>query len=349
MNSINIALIGCGNVGLKLLELVHTKKAFLLEQYHLQLNFVVVADSSGAAIDEHGLDVIKVIETKKKAGTVASYPEKGYRNALLVDVLKKSNAQIVIEAGVTNIENGGASLEHAFEAIQLEMNVVFLSKGPIVCGYQQLRDLALEKNVQLKYSGATAAALPTIDLALQSLAGTEIQSIEGLFNGTTNYILDRMTSHGVTYQEALLEAQEKGIAETDPTLDVDGWDTAAKILILANAAMKTNFSMKDLEVTGITKITPGEIDKAKRQGKVIKLIGEVYYDQNEARIKIKVSPKLLSSEHPLSNVKDALKGVHFLTDTMGELTVIGGKSDPKAAAAAALKDIITITSSKYLM
>ncbi|MEI3605087.1 homoserine dehydrogenase [Pseudogracilibacillus sp. SE30717A] len=341
---INLALLGCGTVGLKFLELIQEKKSDLKNRYNIELSIVGVADSTGVAIDETGLDIDQIIEVKEKQRKIGLYPEKGELGVLGSGILDRVKVDVVIEAGVSDVETGGLSLEYAKKALGQGVHVVFVSKGALVHSYDELAQIAAKHNAELKVSGATAAALPTVDVALQSLAGTEIELIQGIFNGTTNYILTQMTQHEVSYQDALKKAQEKGIAEPDPTNDVEGYDTASKVLILANAVMNANLTFKDVEITGITEVTKKQIESARKNGQVIKLMGIVRKENGQ--IKAVVKPEKLIADHPMANVHNSEKGIHFVTDTMGDLTVIGGRSDPKAAAAAALKDTIMLTQNR---
>jgi homoserine dehydrogenase len=193
--------------------------------------------------------------------------------------------------------------------------------------------------VDLRFSGATAAALPTLDVALYSLAGTEISRIEGILNGTTNYILTRM-KEGIEYQKALKEAQSRGIAEPDPTLDVGGWDTASKILIISNAVLHTDFSLADVKVDGITAVPTNLLNEGKEEGRALKLLGKITKETGSFHLEVGVT--LIDKDHPLFGVDGTNKGITFLTDTMDSITVTGGKSDPRGTGASLLKDIINI-------
>jgi len=216
---------------------------------------------------------------------------------------------------------------------------VTASKGPLVIDFRGLHEKAEKKHVALKFSGATAAALPALDVALYSLAGAEISRIEGILNGTTNYILTRM-KEGVDYKDALKEAQSKGIAETDPSLDVSGLDTASKILIISNALLKTDFALDDMTVEGIDAIPPYILTQGRKKDRALKLLGILFKRAEELRLEVRVT--VIDSSHPLFGVDGTNKGVVFTTDTMDSVTVTGGKSDPKGAGASLLKDIINI-------
>ncbi|KUO50468.1 MAG: hypothetical protein APF76_07365 [Desulfitibacter sp. BRH_c19] len=325
-------------MGRKFVELIIEKKDIIMNDYNLEPLIVAAVGTKGGAIDKNGLVLQEILKTKEEY--ICTNLNKWRKGVSGLKAIEDTKPNVVLEAGPTNLDTGEPGLSHAIAALSQGIHFVTLSKGPIVCSYNKLHQLAKENNAYLKFSGATAAALPTIDVAMYCLAGTEISSIQGILNGTTNYILSQMTYNGITYEDALLKAQQKGIAESDPRLDIEGWDTAAKILILANTVMNAGLKINDLNVKGITDITLDEIYKAKNEGNVIKLVGEVV--NTFSGVKVNIGPKLLPFNHPLAAVNGATKGVCFNTDTMGELTIIGGKSDPKSAAAAALKDILTI-------
>ncbi|MBW1995487.1 MAG: homoserine dehydrogenase, partial [Deltaproteobacteria bacterium] len=189
-------------------------------------------------------------------------------------------------------------------------------------------------------SAAKAAALPTLDVGLICLAGADVLSIEGILNGTTNYILTRMHLEKCTYETALKDAQQMGIAETDPTLDVEGFDTRNKLVLIVNRVLNKNIGLSDVEVTGISGVTIDDIEKTIANGKVLKLIGAAWFEKGE--LKLRVAPSELDPDHPLAAVNYSEKAISYLTDSMGRVTVSGGKSSPLGAAAALLKDLINL-------
>jgi homoserine dehydrogenase len=164
-------------------------------------------------------------------------------------------------------------------------------------------------------------------------------AIEGILNGTTNFILSQM-ARGIPYEEALREAFLKGIAEPDPSQDVEGWDTAVKTLLLANAVLGLDLTLGNIDVEGITNIPDQLRDAAQAEGKALKLLGRIYKSGSQFKAEVKLTA--IPSSHPLYGVTGTNKGLIFFTDTMGEVTVTGGRSDPGGAAAALLKDIINI-------
>jgi homoserine dehydrogenase len=248
---------------------------------------------------------------------------------------------VMLEATTTDLEAGEPAATHLHLALEKGMHVAAASKGALISRSAELGALARTRGVQLRIGAATAAALPTVDFAEFCLAGAEIVRIEGIFNGTSNYVLTRMQADGSDYAEALRAARAKGIAEADPTLDVEGWDTAAKLVLIANALWgDAELQLGDVAVRGITQLDPEALKKAGRSGAVVRLIGSLWWEAQA--LHATVEPRALGSDHPLAHVDGAEKGATFVTDTMDRLTVVGGRSSPTGAAAALLRDVINL-------
>jgi homoserine dehydrogenase len=331
-------LAGFGHVGKAFFELIQEKDEYLRKHYGLDLRLIAVLKSDGGFISNSGITHKNVPD---RPGQNISYSPLWRPGHTVGSILKTAKPGVFVECTPSNIQTGEPGLGHIRAALKEAWHVVTANKGPLVIDFKGLRDLARRNHLVLKYSAAAAAALPTLDVGLYSLAGAEIQAIEGILNGTTNYILTRM-GEGVAYEGALRETQDKGIAEHNPALDVEGWDTAVKLLLIANSVLGLDLTLQDIKVEGITKIPPELLARAKQEGKGLKLIGSM--TRAGGRWKAEVSPAAIDRSHPLFGVSGTNKGVTFLTDTMGSITVTGGKSDPRGAAAALLKDIIHIFS-----
>jgi len=334
MKVVNIVLVGFGKVGKAFFRIACEKRDLCLQQYGLDIQFKAIFEESGMLSSLNHLNIEDLL-----ANNIDWRP--GIR---LDSVLEKERAGVLVECTPSNIKKGEPGLSHLHQALDRGWHVVTANKGPLVVDFPGLKRKAKEKHLALKFSGATAAALPTLDVALFSLAGAEITGIEGILNGTTNYILTRMED-GMDYREALREAQAKGIAESDPSLDVEGWDTASKILLIANEVLGTEFSMKDVKVEGITNISPHIVNQARKKGKSLKLLGKLTKIKDEFKIEVALSA--IDDSNPLFGVDGANKGITFTTDTMDKVTVSGGKSDPRGAGASLLKDIINIYRSSF--
>ncbi len=333
---INIILMGFGKVGRSFLQVAHEKKDSLRNRYGLEVRWLSIFEIGGALFSDNYLDEGQFLDIS--ASDLPAHPF--WRSGLkLEEVLEKFEPGVLVECTPSNIKTGEPGLSHLLKALERGWNVSVANKGPLVVDFKRLKKLAQKNQVALKFSGATAAALPTLDIGLYSLAGAEISRIEGILNGTTNYILTRM-EEGIGYEDALREAQGRGIAEADPRLDVEGWDTASKILLITNAVLDKDFVLSDVRVEGITNLPSKLPLQARKEGKALKLLGKAF--RKEAEFEIEVALSALDSSHPLFGVRGTNKGVTFSTDTMGEVTVTGGKSDPKGAGASLLKDIINI-------
>ncbi len=345
MKNISICLAGLGNVGSQFIKLLQERQDLIKSKYGFVLEINAVALRSGGIISSAPLDLNLLLELSHK-GKLELYPGWG-SNIKGYQVVSESAVDILLDGTPTNLKTGEPSLTYLKTALAKGMHVVTLAKGGLVLDFNNLKDLARKNGVEIRYSGATAAALPTIDIANYCLAGVSVTEIMGILNGTSNYVLTKMTEEGMTFEAALKEAQVLGIAEPQPELDVGGWDTAAKILILSNEIFGIDLTLEDISVTGITHVTLSMIEEAKKQGEVIKLVGESRLVQggrskDKPNVEVMVGPQTLPNDHTLAGVKNTTKAIYFNTDTMGELSVIGGKSDPRAAAAAALKDIINL-------
>ena len=327
-------------MGREFARLVHEKSGLLRAAYGLEPSIVGVGELNGSLHSPDGIDVVETADAFEREGGFTSHPNL-VADWQGLDLVRSASADTLIETTPTDIRTGEPALSHIREALGRGIHVVSANKGPFIRAYRELTALAREKNLNLKISAAAAAALPTIDVAETCLAGAEILKVEGVLNGTTNFILSRMRTNGQSYEEALAEAQALGIAETDPTLDVEGFDTANKLALIANVCMGADLTPDDLERTGIAGISLGEVQGASAEGKIMRLVGVAKRDES-GRVSARVAPELLPPDHPLAGVEGAEKGITYTSDTMDRVTVVGGKSDPRGAAAALLKDLINI-------
>ena len=342
MISNRLILCGFGNVGKAFANLIHERQNDLKKRYGLNLELVAIADIDGAVhCNNEPVPIDAILAYAEEGGTVETIEEIGRPGMSGIDALTRIEADVLIETTPTNLRDGEPGRSHIMTALDKGLNIVTANKGPLVLYYKEILDLAKTKGCRISMSAATAAALPTLDVGRLCLAGADILSIEGILNGTTNYILTRMREAKCTYDTALKEAQEMGIAETDPTLDVEGYDTRNKLVLITNTLMDQTFGLEDVAVKGITGVSLDDIDEASKKGEVLKLVGTASIESGQ--ISLKVEPKALEMKHPLASVNYSEKGISYLTDIMGQVTVTGGKSSPVGAAAALLKDLIHLS------
>jgi homoserine dehydrogenase len=337
-----LILCGFGNVGQAFAKLILERNEILRRKYGMDVELVAVVDIGGAAASPTGpLPLEHLLAHIAAGGAVETFIGFGKPGMTGLDAISRYAADVLVESTPTNLLDGQPGTGHLRSALEGGLDVISANKGPLVLFYREFLELAEMKACRIYMSAAAAAALPTLDVGLLSLAGATVQSIEGILNGTTNYILTRMHLENISYDTALMAAQELAIAETDPTLDVEGYDTRNKLLLITNRIHGTAFGFSDIPVVGITGLTLTDIEKVKAEGKVLKLVGTA--EMEEGGIKLSVAPKRLDLDHPLANVHYSEKGISYLTDTMGRVTVTGGKSSPTGAAAALLKDLIHLS------
>lgn len=327
MKTLRVFLMGFGAVGRGVAGVLGEKEREL-RKMGVRLPVVAVADSTSYTYNPKGLDLEGVLQTKAETRRVGSLDKHS-------DLLADLDYDVLVDMTPTNIETGEPGRTCMLTALENGRHVVTSNKGPLAIMYRELMDTAAEYGAELRFEGSVGGAMPIINLARETLAGNRILAIEGVLNGTCNYILTRMTTEGLPYDQVLSEAQEIGIAEADPTLDVEGIDTACKLVILANSIMGRSATYRDVDVTGITHITPEALRLAYDDGYAVKLLGEV---RDET---LRVAPRLVPFGHPLA-VGGTLNVASLQTDLAGEITVTGKGAGSIETASAILSDLISI-------
>lgn len=335
----NIALVGCGGVGKAFLELLRDKEKDLRNKgIDLLLKYVI--SSRGGVYCPEGIVKEDFLDFMDRERDITRYPKGGSTRISFDNIIANKDIDMLIELTPTNKETGEPGLMHITRALENGIHVVTGNKGPIITAYKRLKELARDKRVQLAIGCTTGGALPSINAGMIDLAGSKILAMEGILNGTTNFIIQEMEEKNISYSEALKNAQELGIAEADPSLDIDGWDTAIKMLILINVLMDEELALKDARVSGISGITRDDIKKAALSNNKLKLIGRAI--RKVDKLELCVALEEIAPNHPLYGVDGKNKGIKYVSDTLGDLTIIGGASGTKAAAASVLRDVINI-------
>ncbi|RMW39927.1 MAG: homoserine dehydrogenase [Nitrosopumilus sp.] len=327
-----IILCGFGVVGQSLVKLFESRAEDLYAKYGLKPRIVGVFDSKGSAVNPSGLDLNKLIEVKKKFGTVRNYADT--KNTMSgIDMLKNVEADVLIETTASNYKDAEPGMTHITTAMKKGMHVISVNKGPLALAFPSLMELATYNQVMFKFSGTVGGGTPILDYAKNSLSGERITSFAGILNGTTNYILTNMAT-GVSYEDALKDAQDKGYVEADESLDLDGLDAAAKLVILANWIMGMKVTLPDINCTGIRKVTTEDIKKAEKNNCAIKLIASC----NKELI---VGPKEIPNDDPLC-VNGTLNAIAFTSEHSGTQTIIGRGAGGMETASSILRDLLDI-------
>ena len=339
MHTYRLALIGFGNVGQGFTQILRDEGDDLAEQFGARFQIVAVSDLlKGSVHDPRGLDpaaLLDAIAATAKLDRVAA-PDRGW-DAL--QTIERSQADVVIELSYTDLKTGEPAITHLRRALELGKHVVTTNKGPIALKYPELKALAEKNQVEIGAEGTVMSGTPSMRLAQELLSAARIRRIQGIVNGTTNYILTQMEA-GATYAAALKDAQAKGYAEADPTGDVEGYDAAGKVVIMANLLMGQTMTLADVDRQGITQLTTADIAAAKAAGERWKLIGriEVIGDKLTAS----VNPTRLPIAHPLAAVSGATNAITFSTDLLGDVTLVGPGAGRIETGYAIVGDLLAI-------
>jgi homoserine dehydrogenase len=266
--------------------------------------------------------------------------QKGIPGMTVAEFVRSVKADLLVELTLTDLKTGEPGLSAIRSALQRKMHVVTANKGPLVLAYSELAELAKSNDVKLLHSATVTGGLPTLNIGTRDLCVASIYRVEGVFNGTTNYILTKM-AEGVSYGDALAYAQKIGMAEADPSLDVDGWDAACKLVIIANAVLRRPTTLSEVNVQGISKITPARLESAASQKEVVKLIALAEKKKNDYLFSVK--PTTISRSHPLAQLTGGSMGVIYETDVNGRIFASIEEEDPYPTAAAVFRDIVHAT------
>jgi|LakMenE18May11ns_1017448.scaffolds.fasta_scaffold9890883_2 homoserine dehydrogenase len=337
MPEIRTALIGVGAVNRSFLEILMRKAERLQAQYGLSFRIVLAADSSGVIRRAAGFDPQELYQFKRNGGRLNTLPE--VVNAPLTQVLQETECDLVLEASPVNLKDGEPGLSVTRTALACGMNVVLANKGPLVLAFRELHELAAQNKVGLAYSATVCGALPVINIGQRDLIAADITLLRGIFNSTSNFILAEMNS-GRSFADALAEAQRRGIAEADPSLDVEGWDTANKLVIIANSMLGSHTTLHDVQVTGITGITTAQLQAEAQHGRTIKLVATA--QRTSQGYHLTVAPTTLDQSDFLGSCSGWEMGIEIHSDLYGKLYHKIWEDSPLPTASAMLRDAVNL-------
>ncbi|MGD2104315.1 MAG: homoserine dehydrogenase [Anaerolineae bacterium] len=342
MQSVRLVLIGLGNLGRRFCQVLAEKGEHLRSRYDLDLLLVGAADSRGSAYDPvSGLSPERIVSIKSNGGTIAHYPDAGKEGWLAPALVATAQADVLLEASPVNLTMGAEpGLSCIRTALRRGMHVATPNKGPLVVAYQDLHQLAADHDVQLRFDGTVAGGLPALYLGRRDLRGAVIKRMEAVPNLCTGYVMD-MLADGMSWKEATARARNEGVLEGDGTWDLEGWDAAAKLVILANAVLSRPTGMDEIDRSGITDLTAKQLQSARDQGERYRLLGAAErLDDGEYRLS--VAPVRLSADHPLGRLGRKEMGILFETDIYGTITAIIDEPSPIPSAATMLRDVLDI-------
>lgn len=334
IKNIRLGLLGFGNVLRAFAELLPEKTAIIQQRYGIAFSVVGIATGSrGIVITPKGID----LKAALKAHDLRRLGEP-VKDSL--EFVTTCPADIILEATPVNPKTGQPAAAYLRAALRSGKHVVTANKGPVAFAHKELKALAVEKDLGFFFESTVMDGVPIHALGREGLLASEFTHIRGVLNSTTNSILTRM-EQGMSFQTALAEMQEAGVAETDPSHDVDGWDAAIKIAILANTLMGGDLRPVDVNPIGIRTVTPEDILAAAQENCRIKLVCEAAKDPN-GQVRASVKPMKLQRDDPLARLESTASAVTFTTDTLKSITIIESPASPRATAYGMLVDAINI-------
>ncbi|MBP1744906.1 MAG: hom1 [Firmicutes bacterium] len=321
MKKVRIALLGLGNVGKGVWNI-------------LQKNGGEIAQRSG-----YDIEIAKILVRDVNKDRGVKVPKELLTNDF-DDIISDDSIEIVVEV------MGGIdpTMEYILRSVRKKKNVVTANKMLIATHGKEIFREVEENGVSINFEASVAGGIPVINGINENLAANKIEEIKGIINGTTNYILTKMTQDGMDFDAALQEAQEKGYAEADPTSDVEGFDAAYKLAILAALAFETEVDINNVYKEGITNIKAMDIEYAKEMGYVVKLLAIA--KDVDGKLELRVHPTMIPSIHPLANVNDAFNAVFIKGNAVGELMLYGRGAGELPTGSAVVGDIISVLRSE---
>ncbi|AFZ72127.1 homoserine dehydrogenase [Natronobacterium gregoryi] len=307
-----LAILGAGDVGRSVADLAG-------EYGH---DVVALADSTTAAVDANGIAVRETIDRKVNDDTLGTADP---------DDIFETEYDVLVEATPTTLGDAQPGFSHAKRTLTDDRHVVLANKGPVAERYEELQGLEAESAGSVRFEATVGGAIPVLS-TIEDETPQAVTAIRGVLNGTANFILTRMAAEGLDYEHVLAEAQDLGVAEADPTFDVDGTDAALKFVILANVLADGGFSLSDATVDGIENIPGSALDLAAEDGRTIRLIGEATRDG------VRVGPRLVPENSALA-VTGTRNIVQIETRHAGSLHSSGRGAGGPETATAVLSDI----------
>ncbi len=314
--AVRLGLVGTGTVGGGCIEILKNHKNDFARHLGVELELVRVCSRNPEQAIDHGVEDI----------FTQDYTE----------IVNDPSIDVVIEL------IGGTTVAKSvvMEALAAGKHVVTANKALMATSGKEVMELAAAKGKEIAFEASVGGGIPIIDPLKHSLIANEITSVMGIVNGTTNYMLTRMVEEGLGYDEALKEAQERGFAEADPTADVDGFDAAAKIAILASIAFNSRVTMADVHTEGIRNVTPVDLEAARDMGYCVKLLAIAH--RTPDGIDVRVHPTMLPANHQLATVMGVYNAIYVTGDAVGETMFFGEGAGAGPAASAVMGDVLEV-------
>src|SRR5215204_5634117 len=325
MKKYRVCFLGFGNVGRALARLLVVKAAELRENYGIEWEITGVATRRmGWRASDNAIDVSRLEETATENG--------------INEWLARARPDVVFETTSLNPETGQPAIDYLKACLQSGAHTISANKAPIVYAYDELNEIAVAKGRRFLFESTVLDSAPVFSLFRETLPAVKIPGFSGVFNSTTNVILETMEA-GRSFAEGVKTAQELGVAETDPSHDVDGWDSIMKICAIARVILRVPLLPSDVRREGIRRLDPATLQAARVEGKPYKLISRATVN-SDGSVSAFVRPEQIAQNDPLGGVRGTSLAIHFELDTIPGLTIVSHRPNLQSTAYGLLADFI---------
>lgn len=335
MKTLNLGLLGFGNVNRSLVELLQRKDAELRQRYGIAWRITGVGSRRiGWRANADGFDVAGLL---RATGSNSFAGMRGQECPRYADWLDVAHPDVVFEATSLNVESGQPAIDHIRAALEHGAHAITANKGPVVYAYEELRDLAAHRGQQFLFESTVMDGIPIFSLFRNTLPAIAVKGFKGILNSTTNVILTGM-ERGLSFDESLGQAQQLGVAETDASYDIDGWDAAVKIAALVNVIMGVRLPPQKVEREGIRGLSGEAVRSARKSGMPFKLICRA--QRGPSGVSASVRPEQIPLTNPMALVAGTSSIIQFETDIFPGLTITEENPGLYATAYGMLADFI---------
>jgi homoserine dehydrogenase len=336
---LRLAVLGFGNVGRAFARLLLRKAPALAVDYDLSIAVVgLMTARHGGALDPAGIDLHRALELASSDASLDELSTVPPADDSLL-FLHACPADVLIELTPLNVDDGEPAITHVRTALEKGMHVVSANKGPLAFAFRELCHLAADQERGFLFESTVMDGAPVFGVARAGLPAARVLGFRGVLNSTTNYILTQMEA-GVSFDDAVRGAQAMGIAETDPSADVDGWDAAVKTVVLANVLLGADIRPVDVDRTGIRGLTRAELQAARARGRRVKLVCQA--QRGDEGVVARVAPEEVTLDDPLASLSGTSSMLTLQTDTLKGLSLIEFEPEPAQTAYGLLADLVNL-------
>lgn len=338
---IKIALLGFGNVGQAFAKLLTEKQEEIISKFNTKIMVTAISTKSkGCLINEKGIDLLGALHDLEKFNHF-DRNKSDYKEMSSMDVAKGIDYDILFELTPLQIFSGQPAIGHIKSALNRKKHAVSANKGPIAWAFEELRNLAKENGVLFYYETTVMDGTPIFNLVDETLKFCKVTEVKGILNTTTNFVLEEVAK-GKSFDDAIKEGKRRGFVEEDPSMDIEGWDAAAKTTALLNVLMGANITPSDVDRQGIEHITYEQIKEAEKRGKVIKLI--CHGNIENGKVIATVKPEEIEKNSLYATVTGTTSMVSIKTDLMGTVSIVEHDPEIEQTAYGVFSDLIRVLS-----